>query len=41
MECGAALEYLHSLVTLVTLTEDSAEGRKAFFEKRKPRYTGR
>ncbi len=41
MEFGAALEYLHSLVTLVTLTEDSAEGRKAFFEKRKPRYTGR
>ena len=40
MEFGAALEYLHSLVTLVTLTEDSAEGRKAFFEKRKPRYTG-
>jgi enoyl-CoA hydratase/carnithine racemase len=40
MEFGAALEYLHALVTLVTLTEDSAEGRKAFFEKRKPRYTG-
>ncbi len=40
MEFGAALEYLHSLVTLVTLTEDSAEGRKAFFEKPKPRYTG-
>lgn len=41
MEFGAALEYLHSLVTLVTLTEDSAEGRKAFFEKRTPRYIGR
>jgi enoyl-CoA hydratase len=40
MEFGAALEYLHSLVTLVTLTEDSAEGTKAFFEKRNPRYTG-
>jgi enoyl-CoA hydratase len=37
----AALEYLHTLVTLVTLTEDSAEGRKAFFEKRPPQYTGR
>jgi enoyl-CoA hydratase len=36
-----ALEYLRSLVALVTLTEDSAEGRKAFFEKRPPRYTGR
>jgi len=41
MDFQAALEYLHSLVTLVTLTEDSAEGRKAFFEKRPPRYQGR
>jgi enoyl-CoA hydratase/carnithine racemase len=41
MDYKAALEYLHSQVTLVTLTEDSAEGRKAFFEKRKPKFTGR
>ena len=41
MDYKAALEYLHSQVTLVTLTEDSAEGRKAFLEKRKPRFTGR
>jgi enoyl-CoA hydratase len=41
MDFQAALEYLHSLVTLVTLTEDSAEGRKSFFEKRPPRYRGR
>jgi enoyl-CoA hydratase/carnithine racemase len=41
MEFEDALEYLRSLVALVTLTEDSAEGRKAFFEKRSPRYTGR
>jgi enoyl-CoA hydratase/carnithine racemase len=41
MDFRAALEYLHSLVTLVTLTEDSAEGRKAFFEKRPPHYMGR
>jgi 1,4-dihydroxy-2-naphthoyl-CoA synthase len=41
MEFRAALEYLRSLVALVTLTEDSAEGRKAFFEKRPPRYAGR
>jgi enoyl-CoA hydratase len=37
----AALDYLHSLVALVTLTEDSAEGRRAFFEKRPPQYKGR
>ena len=41
MDFTSALDYLHSLVTLVTLTEDSAEGRKAFFEKRPPQYTGR
>jgi enoyl-CoA hydratase len=41
MDYKAALEYLHSQVTLVTLTEDSAEGRQAFFEKRKPKFTGR
>jgi enoyl-CoA hydratase len=41
MEFEGALEYLRSLVAIVTLTEDSAEGRKAFFEKRPPRYTGR
>jgi 1,4-dihydroxy-2-naphthoyl-CoA synthase len=41
MDFEGALQYLHSLVTVVTLTEDSAEGRKAFFEKRPPRYRGR
>ena len=41
MDFKAALEYLHGQVALVTLTEDSAEGRKAFFEKRKPNFTGR
>lgn len=41
MDFEGALEYLRSLVTLVTLTEDSAEGRKAFFEKRPPQYKGR
>ena len=41
MDFKAALEYLHSQVTLVTLTEDSAEGWRAFFEKRKPKFKGR
>jgi enoyl-CoA hydratase len=41
MDFESALAYLHSLVALVTLTEDSAEGRKAFFEKRPPQYKGR
>jgi enoyl-CoA hydratase/carnithine racemase len=41
MDFKSALEYLHSQVTLVTLTEDSAEGRRAFFEKRKPEFKGR
>jgi enoyl-CoA hydratase len=41
MDFAAALDYLHSLVALVTLTEDSAEGRRAFFEKRPPQYKGR
>jgi enoyl-CoA hydratase/carnithine racemase len=40
MDFEGALQYLHSLVTVVTLTEDSAEGRKAFFEKRPPQYKG-
>ena len=41
MDFEGALQYLRSLVSVVTLTEDSAEGRKAFFEKRPPRYKGR
>ena len=41
MDFGSALEYLQSQVALVMLTEDSAEGRKAFFEKRPAKYSGR
>jgi len=40
MEFRAALEYLHSQFTLITLTEDSREGIRAFFEKREPDFKG-
>jgi enoyl-CoA hydratase len=41
MEFATALAYLHSQLTLITQSEDSKEGIKAFFEKREPEFKGR
>lgn len=41
MALQEALEFLHSQLTLALSTEDLAEGVRAFFDKRKPEWTGR
>jgi len=41
MEYAAALRYLREVVVLCSRTEDAQEGIRAFFEKRRPVWTGR
>jgi enoyl-CoA hydratase/carnithine racemase len=41
MSTDSALDYLQGMLTLTTLSEDSAEGIAAFTEKRKPEWHGR
>jgi len=41
LDFETALSHLHSQLTVVTLSEDAAEGTRAFLEKRPPRFTGR
>lgn len=40
METHAAMKYLREMITLTSRTNDAAEGVRAFFEKREPRWTG-
>jgi enoyl-CoA hydratase/carnithine racemase len=41
MDFRAAMHYLHGQFLLVSQTEDSREGIRAFFEKREPDFKGR
>jgi enoyl-CoA hydratase/carnithine racemase len=41
LDFESALNVLHSQLTVLTLSEDAAEGTRAFLEKRPPRFRGR
>lgn len=41
MAAADALAHLHAMLTITTMTEDSAEGMRAFLEKRDPSWRGR